>query len=79
MHIHINSKMNVHELYRSLFLLSDKVGNILHNTCLLQYHLRENENDGEDLVFHVAPHGNRKHGKKTILTDTEKYVRCHES
>jgi len=63
MHIHINSKMNVHGLCRSLFFLSDKGGNILHNTCLLQYHLA-NENDGEDLVFDVAPHGNRKHGKK---------------
>ena len=63
MHIHINSKMNVHGLCRSLFFLSDKGGNILHNTCLLQYHLAD-ENDGEDLVFDVAPHGNRKHGKK---------------
>ena len=65
MHIHINSKMNGHALCRSLFLLSDKGGSILHNTCLLQYHLAD-ENDSEDLVFDVAPHGNRKHGKKTF-------------
>ena len=79
MHIHINSKMNVHGLRRSLFFLSDKGGNILHDTYLLQYHLAV-DNDGEDLVFDVAPHGNRKHEKKkTILPDPEKYVKCDES
>ena len=45
-----------------LFFLSDEGGNILHNTCFLQYHL-EDDNDNEDLVFDVAPHGNCEHGK----------------
>ena len=78
MHVHINSKRNVHGLCRSLFFMSDKGGNILHDTCLLQYHLAD-DNDGEDLVFDVAPRGNSKHGKKNILPDPEKYVRCDES
>lgn len=30
------------------------------------------ENDGEDLVFDVAPHGNRKHGKKNHSTRPRK-------
>lgn len=63
MYININSKMNAFGLCRSIFFLSDKNGKMLHNTCLLQYHLAE-ENNGNELVFDVAPHGNRKHGKK---------------
>ena len=66
MHIHINSKMNVHGLCRSLFVLSDRSGQLLHNTCLLQYHLADG-NPGDELVFDVAPHGNRKHGKKPFF------------
>ena len=36
---------------------------MLHYTCLLQYHLADG-NPGEEVVFHVQPHGNRRHGKK---------------
>ena len=54
MHIHTNSKMNVHGLCRSLFFMSDKGGNILHDACLLQYHLADDD-DVEDLMFDVAP------------------------
>ncbi|PFX18218.1 Neuroglian [Stylophora pistillata] len=46
-------------------------GNILHDTCLLQYHLAD-DNDGEDLVFDVAPRGNRKYGKKKPFYPTQK-------
>lgn len=61
-HIHINSKRNAFGLSRSIFFLSNQDGDILHNTCLLQYHIdKENCNQ---VVFDVAPHGNRKNGDK---------------
>ena len=40
-----------------LFFLS-----ILHDTCLLQCHTTQEIS--EEVQFEVAPHGNRKHGKK---------------
>ena len=60
--IHINSKRNAFGLSRSIFFLSNQDGDILHNTCLLQYHI-DKENCNE-VVFDVAPHGNRKNGDK---------------
>ena len=36
---------------------------MLHDARLLQYHLADG-NPGDEVVFHVQPHGNRKHGKK---------------
>ena len=56
MHIHTDSKMNIHGLCHTLFFMSDKGGNIriLHDACLLQYHLADDD-DVEDLVFDVAP------------------------
>lgn len=61
-HLHINSKRNAFGLCRSIFFLSKREREILHNTCLLQYHI-EKENCDE-VVYDVAPHGNRKKDEK---------------
>lgn len=61
-HLHINSKRNAFGLCRSIFFLSNQDGDIINLTCLLQYHI-DNENC-EELVFDVAAHGNRKRGDK---------------
>ena len=61
-HMHINSKRNAFGLSRSIFFLTNHDGDILHNTCLLQYHIDKENCD--DVVFEVARHGNRKTGDK---------------
>ena len=53
--------MNTAGLRGSIFLLRDKSGTILGDTCLLQYHIEEN---CQIVEFDVKPHGNRKNGKK---------------
>ena len=53
-HLKFNSKKNHAGLCRSIFLLFDKNGDIVNNTCLLQYHITT----GEDTVeFQVQSHG----------------------
>ena len=62
LHIHINSKMNEHGLCCSIIFLIEKSGTILHDTCLLQYHIAKE--NCEEVKFEVTTHGNRKYGKK---------------
>ena len=69
-HMHINSRRNRFGLSRSIFFLSNHDGDILHNTCLLQYHI-DKENCGE-VAFDVAPHGNRKKGEGKPFYPTQK-------
>lgn len=69
-HMHINSKRNKFGLGRSIFFLSNHDGDILHNTCLLQYHI--DKENCEEVVFHVAPHGNRKKGDDKPFYPTQK-------
>ena len=53
-HLKFNSKKIQVGLCRSIFLLLDKNGDIVNNTCLLQYHITT----GEDTVeFEVQSHG----------------------
>ena len=61
-HIYINSKKNDAGLCRSIFFLMLASGDILSQTCLLQYHIAGE--DADEVQFEVAPHGNRKHGGK---------------
>lgn len=49
MYIHINTNMNVHGLRRSIFVLSEKSGKMLHKTCLLQYHLADENQVWEEV------------------------------
>ena len=63
LHINVNSKKNAFGLCWSIFFLTDNTSKMLHNTCLLQYHLAHG-NPGDEVVFHVQKHGNCKHGKK---------------
>ena len=58
LHIDINSKINEHGLCRSIFFLIAKSGTILHDTCLLQYHIAKNY--CEEVKFEVTTHANRK-------------------
>jgi len=61
-HLYINSKKNDFGWCRSIFFLKGVSGAILGSTCLLQYHLSKEST--EEVEFEVAPHGNRKHGRK---------------
>ena len=55
-HIHINSRKNNASPRRSR--------EILGQTCLLQYHIASKDTD--EVQFEVAPHGNRRHGRKPL-------------
>ena len=61
-HIHLNSKKNVAGLCRPIYFLTRESAEILHHTCLLQYHIAKE--DCDEVEFQVAPSGNRKRGKK---------------
>ena len=61
-HIHINSRKNDASLCRSIFFLMGASEEIMGQTCLLQYHIAKEDID--EVQFEVAPHGNRKHGRK---------------
>ena len=69
-HMHINSRRNKFGLSRSIFFLSNRGGDIFHNTCLLQYHMDKENCD--EVFFDVAPHGNRKEGDCKPFYPTQK-------
>ena len=75
-HIYINSKMNTAGLRRSIFLLRDKSGTILGDTCLLQYHIDEN---CQIVEFDVKPHGKKEKREKAILSHAEKHNGSNET
>lgn len=54
--------MNEHGLCRSIIFLIEKSGTILHDACLLQYHIAKE--NCEEVKFEVTTHGNGKYGKK---------------
>lgn len=73
-HIHINSKRNAFGLSRSIFFLSNHDGDILHNTCLLQYHIDKEKCN--EVVFNVAPYGNRKNGDKPFYATQKSTIQA---
>ena len=69
-HMHINSRRNKSGLCSLFYFLSNLGGDILHNTCLLQYHIDKENSD--EVVFDVATHGNRKEGDCKPFYPTQK-------